>query len=216
MTWAYRSEPRNLTRPEVAEVVRDVLNSSSSIGSYAPRSIPQTAVRLDMVTALPPAAEDGQEVYYLADAAAGRLWHLRYRRNGSPTYPWEVLSASPLIAEVVTSETTTSTSYTDLATDGPTITLPLAGDYDVTISAQSNQSAADFAVMSYAIGATAADDADQVQASYNSANERQHNTRTRPKTGLPAGDLTAKYRVGTAGTATFAYRTISATPVRVG
>lgn len=45
-------------------------------------------------------------------------------------FPWEFVGGPPLMAtEVATSQSTTSTSYTDLATTGPDVTVPLHGVY---------------------------------------------------------------------------------------
>lgn len=170
------------------------------------------------VTALPTPPFDGFEVYYAADATNGVIWHLRYRSGGG-TYKWEYVGGPPLWAEVTTQQTTSSTSYTDLATSGPAVTLPLAGDYDVTIgmSGWSNTNGG-IAYMSYAIGATAASDNDSVrhQEPAGSNTGPTHVVRTRRKTGLTAVALTAKYKTGGAGTATIETRYMVVTPVRVG
>jgi hypothetical protein len=93
--------------------------------------------RIGIVTALPGSPVDGQEIYYLADATNGIVWHLRYRAfqaNGTTpnpsAYKWEFLGGAPLRANVDTDQTfTAAATYVDAATVGPQITLPLAGDY---------------------------------------------------------------------------------------
>ena len=88
------------------------------------------------VTSLPGSPFNEQEVYYAADATNGVYWHLRYRSASGSTHKWEALGAvAPLTAEVLTSQTTSSATYVDLATAGPTVTVPLAGDYLITFGA---------------------------------------------------------------------------------
>lgn len=166
-----------------------------------------------LVDALPASGYDGQEVYYVADATNGVVWHLRYREAASGSYKWEVVGGPPLFAEVVTGETTTSTSYANLATTGPSVTVPLAGDYDVAVGAMMNNSGANASAVSYAIGAAAAQDADG--ARHDGTNYASV-CRVRRKAGLAASTaLVAKYVVG-GGTGDFHRRWLSAAPVRVG
>lgn len=89
-----------------------------------------------LVTTLPASPFDGQEVYYRADNTAGAIWHLRARsaaNGGSATYPWEFVGGSPIAALGGTAGYITSTSYSRTVTSGslPTLSVPLAGDYDV-------------------------------------------------------------------------------------
>lgn len=103
------------------------------------------AAPIDFVSALPSSPYDTQEIYYqsAAMATAGLIWHFRYRAGASGSYKWEGVGAQPPLAvEQVgginngTMESTTSTTFTTLATAGPAITVPLAGDYDCKGSAQ--------------------------------------------------------------------------------
>ena len=164
-----------------------------------------------LLTSLPTTAVDTDEIRFLADAAAGVVWHLKY---DAATARWRYLGGPPLFAEIATSESSTSGTYAALATAGPSIVLPLAGDYDVEIGCRvlSTTNAAE-AHMSYDIGATAASDADHVmQRQPDGVNSAVFTgSRKRRKTGLAAVTLTAKYR----GTSTFANRWMSATPVRL-
>ena len=86
-----------------------------------------------LVSALPSAPVDGQEVYYVADATNGVVWHLRYRAASPSAYKWEFAGGPPLHAEVETEQGLSSPgSWLDLATVGPDVTLPRAGDYMVS------------------------------------------------------------------------------------
>ena len=116
-------------------------------------------------TALPGSPVDGQEIYYAADATNGIIWHLRYRsaaRSGSGA--WEFLGGASLTSEVTTNQTRSNAAYGDLTTTGPSIALPLKGDYTVRIAAlmyvTSATSAQVDAFMSYQIGSTGASNND--------------------------------------------------------
>lgn len=171
-----------------------------------------------LVTALPSAPANGTTVDYQSAAMAvdGVRWRLTYNAQSASAYKWEFVGGTPLFSEVATSESTTSGTYVDLATVGPSVTTPLAGDYDVTIEAVAASSAvSSFAGMSYAIGGTAATDADYAHVNSQVANQEIVATRTRRKTGLPASTaLVAKYR--TSASASYHSRMMRVIPVRVG
>lgn len=197
-------------REEMTEFIRGPVFPAVTL----PRSIPQRSIRTEIVTTLPVTPMDGDEVHYLADATNGVIWHLRYRWDSTSTYKWEFVGGRPLYAEVTTSESTTSTSYTNLATTGPEIALPLAGDYDVAFGAAFSTNA-EIGLMSYAIGGTAAVDADSVRIGPADADQGSH-SRMRRKAGLTAVTLTAKYRSFGGASVTCLDRWMAVTPVRVG
>lgn len=170
------------------------------------------------LAATPPASPvDGMLWRYPADASAGVYWWFQYLASATD---WLFAGGPALFAEVVTSQTTASASYTDLATVGPAIAIPFAGDYDVEIGARmsnANDTAGTF--MSYAIGGTGAVDADAI-VNYSGASVssgvtvRVNEARLRRKTGLTAVTLTAKYKAD-AGTGHFLDRWMKVTPVRL-
>jgi len=92
-------------------------------------SVVSTAIPL--VSSLPGSPVDGQEVYYLADATNGVIWHLRYRAAGG-TYKWEVIGGPPLFNELIGTTTALSNSY---STAFCAITVPLAGNFNVAMGA---------------------------------------------------------------------------------
>lgn len=94
---------------------------------------PQYANNPTPVTALPATPYDGQEIYFVADAANGVKWHLRYNAGSSSQYKWEYLGGPPVRADVVTNQSLpgAQSTWEDLATVGPEITLPVGGDYQV-------------------------------------------------------------------------------------
>ena len=94
-----------------------------------------------LVTSLPSAPIDGQEIRYLADATNGVIWNLRYRAASSSSYKWEFIGGSQLYSISTGSFQTTSSTFQVWST-GPTITVPIAGIYEITLSAVTgNQSA---------------------------------------------------------------------------
>lgn len=169
------------------------------------------------VTSLPSNPVDGQTVVYAADASNGVMWTLRYRAASSSSYKWEFVGGSYLGASVATLQSTTSTTYTDLTTSGPTVTPPLSGDYAIRVEAgmTSTSSGEVGAFMSYAIGATAATDTESVTASVQTPGYSTNVSRQYVKNFSSGTALTAKYR-GTASTVYFEKRVLAITPVRVG
>lgn len=169
------------------------------------------------VTALPANPVNGMVVYYLADSTNGVVWPLKYRSASASTYKWECVGGPPLYAEVQTAESTSSTSYTNLATTGPSITVPLEGDYVVSTGcAVANGGAVLGAFMSYAIGASAAADADGCFAQVATPGFDTSVSRARLKTGLAASTaLVAKYKNSGAAAIQYTYRWMRVEPRRV-
>lgn len=122
-------------------------------------------------------------------------------------------------ANILTVETTTSTTYTDLATVGPAVTLTTGANALVIVTASlsnSGSAVSNFNLMGYAVsGAStvAATDNTALSATSNPANsETQMSMAT--VVGLTAGSntFTAKYKVG-AGTGSFSRRVITVIPL---
>lgn len=169
------------------------------------------------VTALPTIAKDGQVIRYRAQAAttgalADVVWVLTYDAASSYWIP----TSAPLVAEVdsAAGETTTSTSYANLATVGPSLILPFAGDWKFTYGCFAFDTSTNSALMSVDFGGGGgAVDADEVAVGGTNAMSA---SRIRVKA-IPAASttVTAKYRTGPAGTATYAFRFLNAEPMRV-
>lgn len=160
---------------------------------------------------------DGMEVYVLVDVTQRILWHLRYNASGG-TYKWEAVGAQiPLFSEIATLESTTGVVYDNMTTFGPSFTLPLPGDYDIEIGGLGNFAGAGTALMSYVIGATAADDADSIKVGVAGAGSPVGNSgfsRPRRKAGLGAVAITAKYK-NSGSSASMEKRWLRAWPIRV-
>ncbi len=170
------------------------------------------------VTSLPGSPADGDEVYYLADATNRILWHLRYNASGG-TYKWEVLGGTPLYAEVTTSETLASAgSYQALTTAGPSITVPLPGEYEVTVGSLAGTGTVGGDMFhSYDIGGTGAVDADATRTLGADGDARNvHMSRTRRKTFTAATTaIVSKYKSTTTARG-FRDRWLRIVPLRVG
>lgn len=124
-------------------------------------------------------------------------------------------TGSAAMDEITASETTSSTSYTDLATAGPEVTLdvPSSGKVLIAIGCQGAADTGAVCWMGFALS-----DTNTVAAStdrrvlFNQSVEAQGNTFA--LTGLTAGTttFTAKYATN-AGTATFSRRTLVVVPL---
>jgi hypothetical protein len=171
-----------------------------------------------IVTSLPSNPADGQEVYYLADATNGMVWHLRYRAASASAYKWEFVGGPPLVHEIPNDDPTGSTTYVDLANVGPQIVLPLAGDYMASFGslAYLNTGPGDIN-MSLKQGAAATSDAWATQCSFETARiGLQTHFKTVKVTGNAAGTaLKCQYKV-TNATGAWRNRWLTVTPVRVG
>lgn len=84
-------------------------------------------------TSFPTSPYDGQDFFYRA--ADGVIWHFKYDASSASTLKWVCVGGRPLQAEVLTAEVRAAATYADLTTTGPSVTVPLAGDYDLTIEA---------------------------------------------------------------------------------
>lgn len=82
------------------------------------------------------APQDTDEVYYLADATNRILWHLRYNASSSSAYKWEYVGGPGTYWES-SSINPPSDNFWHLA-NSPAVgtpAIPLAGDYDIDLSA---------------------------------------------------------------------------------
>jgi hypothetical protein len=78
---------------------------------------------------MPSNPDDGMIVDYLADPALGVVWRFKYRAASISSYKWEFRGNGPAILSVASAlVTTASTTFTTLA-GGPSIDIPLAGEW---------------------------------------------------------------------------------------
>ena len=189
------------------------------------------------VSSLPSPWVDGQEVYYQSTTAGtgggssnsmssvGATWHLRARSvysGGNASYPWEYVGGTATGQQITNTETTSSGTFAAMATAGPSVTVPLAGDYEVTQgAAMGNSGSTSGTVMSFDIGGTGAADSNGVVGGYapfyTSDILAGNFTRTQPLTGLAASTaLVSKYRCNNGGAFKAYFRFLYVRPIRVG
>lgn len=187
---------------------------------------------IPLVTVLPTAANsvDGQMVDFLADAASGVVWRLRYRAASPSIYKWEFVGGPPLGNEQDASDNTTTLTagYAPGPTPGPAVTALLPGEYYVDLGTDmywntTTVGAVADARMSFAIATTAALDADAVRA-YHDTHAASHLatlSRRRKKTITAAqiaagGVVAARYRNASNTSVAILNRWLSILPIRVG
>lgn len=173
------------------------------------------------VSALPGSPQDGEIIHYKADATAGVIWTFRYRAGSASSSKWEYIGGAALYAATDAQESTSSVTYAALATAGPSITVPLLGDYLIEIGSLMFMSVGTGSLAqfhSFDLGATPASDADAVQMNPTALNFVTTGATARKKTAVPAGSaVVSKYRTsGTTPTAFFSRRYMRIIPIRVG
>jgi hypothetical protein len=171
---------------------------------------------VELVTALPASPFNGQIIDYLADATNGVIHRFRYRAAAPAPYRWEFVGGSPLEAESSAAGTRSSATYGDLTGTGvgPALTVPLAGDYLVTVQANIQNNAGEGRIAPQ-FGATAVNP-DDAAAGGESANLTVDASKTSRRTIAAAGTtVTARY-ASSSSVATFGRRRLLIVPVRVG
>lgn len=170
-----------------------------------------------VVTALPATPFDGQEVYFVADAANGVKWHLRYNAGSSSTHKWEYLGGPNMISRVDTDETYTSTAGFTLAPTPDRLTFPLSGDYEYDFTVEPYQtSAATTTSVALSINGAAPLAPDFAQIS--SSGAAQTVTKPGNLVNMVAGQTVAmEYNNPTGGGVTHVrYRLLRIKPIRLG
>ena len=172
-----------------------------------------SATAINYATTLPGSPANGDETI-LVDSTSSPTWAWRLRYNSTST-DWDFIGGSSIYDEVTTDQSTSSVTYTALGTAGPSVAIPIAGDYFVEIGFRHGATGnTDYVFMSYDIGGTGAVDADAVRG-WCAANNQDSFSRTRKKTGLTAVTLTAKYKVNSAVSISFADRWMRVTPIKL-
>lgn len=212
----YAPEPLNTSSAldaQIAQGVAQFVSSADLTGAVVPNSIPQNVIMNPLITDLPNIVLDGDIVSFVADDARGIVWRLRYQ-DGGGDYPWSLIGGAPLVADVVTDQGTSGTSYGDLTTAGPSVTVPLAGDYTIAFGAHSYSSGAGTNYVSPYLGA-AATDGNASQVDFTAGSKLACQVRTLPSTTLKAGDLVnLQYKVAS-GSGQFRNRWLTVMPIRV-
>lgn len=171
-------------------------------------------------TSFPSSPKDG-DIHVLVDSttAPAYQWQFRYNANSSHSEKWEFIGGSPARAFIATEESTTSTSYTDLTTVGPSVTVPYKGLYLVTMDTYTRDSSGNAlsSCISVKIGtaATSTDQEVKVDVGFN-----KHGPLIRTQTITVPNDnteLRMQYKRETAsGTPHWKNRTLIVSPIRIG
>jgi hypothetical protein len=158
----------------------------------------------------------------MVDINAGVLWPLKFDPL-PPTslYQWIALSQPSQFAETLADEGVASTTYVNPVTAGPTITLPLPGEYRPQLGARSWHSSGQYGYMSFDWSgsgrSTANMDDDAHKWMGGVANMANTGSRKRPARVLPGNiAITAKYRTESGGNVGFAARWMEFNAIRVG
>jgi hypothetical protein len=172
---------------------------------------PGASNAVPLVTAMPTIGRENDIVdLYVANGGAPVIWRFRYSQAD---LLWIFVGGAPLLKEIASGESTASTTYVDLTTAGPSITVPQAGDYLVRFESQvSTGGGNDNAWVSVKIGAAATSD-NQGNPSSTSNTVPQVDNRTQRISVVADGDvLKVQYRTLAGGTITFAKRVLEILP----
>jgi hypothetical protein len=180
-----------------------------------------------LVTSLPTtgpdggALQDGQECRYLADATNGIVWNLKYKLSATK---WYFIGGGSLFAEVDANESRAIAVlvWADITTVGPSITVPLAGDYMVewgaNINAPANYAANSAGAVLISVGGTQDGNTNitfGTGPAGGTGNAEQSTVSAARKLTLTAAQV-LKLQYNSAGTAfSFRWRWLKITPIRV-
>jgi hypothetical protein len=194
---------------DTADVPRDIQALAVKLDGY-------TSLRPALVTSLPGSPVDGQEVYFVADATNGVVWHLRYNAAESSVSKWELIGGSPMYAEHPGDSAAFSTAYA-IPTPAVAVTAPLRGDYLFQHSSiLYNNTAGMTNYQSLQFGATAAVDTDGFQTAATGANQTIPGMAQIRKNAVAAATLVSIAGKTTGGGAFMRFRHLTMIPVRVG
>jgi hypothetical protein len=189
---------------------------------YGQEKVGENAPVPALVAALPATPFDGQEIYYLADATNGVVWHLRYRASSASAYKWEYLGGSHLVSNQVSTACamTATGAYTDFSDGLPTLALPLTGDYIIDFGAEMSHTGTNqgMTIQPVATGLTGgANGGAYVEQAVQpgTANSALYALTGKIRVTGISGTLKLQYLQGAAG-GSAQRRRLAATPVRVG
>lgn len=164
----------------------------------------------------PPGTPKDKDIWVAtAVDANGTRWVFQYNAGSGSSFKWEFIGGSSLSSEVLTNETTSSTSYADLVTVGPSVTVPRAGDYEIGLSVTMFGSLAAYKA-AVKLGAAATNDNECVRADQvGGTNQVISAARTFTRTGLSASAVLKIQYLVSAGTGNFINRNLWVKPVRI-
>lgn len=169
-------------------------------------------------TTLPASPTDGQE-YILVDSVTNPSyqWRFRYNAGSASPHKWEFVGGTMLSAIVTTTESRNATTYGDLATVGPQVTVPRAGEYQIELWSHAHGGGSTLVQpwIAAKLGAAATSDADGLLISYTGNEDSRTQIWTRRT--LAASDVVKmQYRSeATAAAAAWWERRLAVTPLRI-
>lgn len=210
--------PTAYTRDAAATGAGAVTDLTAHLGGISNAFVPP------LVTSLPVSPIDGQIIYYRASASDGVIWQLRYNASSASAYKWEFIGGGSLFASVGsdtygTWETYSSLTYGDLATVGPSIVAPLAGEYICRFAVTSQNGSTSSNVKVWVTGDTLPSWTSSDSQSFGNITQVNANHSAIRKRTVPAAGNTVKliYAVSNAGVAcNFWHRRLDIQPIRVG
>ena len=207
----------NLPFP-VAGDPADVPGDVQALAEATDQALPDPnagAVTPPLVTALPSPPADGDECYFVASAAAGVVWHLRYRAASASAYKWERLGGGDLFVQEDTTISVSPPGWSPGASP-VTLTLPLAGDYDLEVGVKWMNAAANGETLTgFSVNGVDPPATDYGQLSAGTTAVCVPGAIARRKTALPAGAAVTLVFSPTVAALQFG-RWMRARPVRVG
>lgn len=165
-------------------------------------------------TSLPASPYDGQTAI-LVDSTTNPTyqWQFRYNAGSTSPYKWEFVGGAPAHTAVEAVETTAGTIYGDLATVGPTFTLPRGGDFLVLVTCYLNPASGANASVTLDVQGTTVGD---LIYGLTSAGTLAFDSSIQIKLlGKAAGNTVRPLYKVSSGTGTFARRRLTVTPIRV-
>jgi len=101
---------------------------------------------------------------YFAGAGVDVLWDMIWDVDATP-FKWRCAGATPHFSEVATAEASTNSAYVDLATVGPSVTIPFDGKYNIEFGAMitTDGIVTHGAFCAPVLGATPASDANSIE-----------------------------------------------------
>lgn len=162
-------------------------------------------------TSLPGSPVDGDE-YILVDSttAPTYAWHFRYSTAVSDANKWLFVGGADATVTVNASQATASTSLVDLATVGPSFTIPRAGVYTFRYGARTANSGLSQEI----IGLIGASEFDRIQGG-DDGGSGLHQWSEVSVSGIAASQVVKLQYAAVANTATFVNRRLVVRPVRV-
>lgn len=169
-------------------------------------------------TSLPASPSDG-DLFILVDSLTAPTYHwmLRYVA-AKASDKWVFVGGAAARVEVLTDESTTTTgTWLNLATSGPNFAVPVAGDYEVHLGANTYHTVAQGVI---ATGVAVGDGTPSIALYGNAPGASQLGHVATGKVRLldmaASGVIRQRYWMNTAGTAHWTSRWIGVTPVALG